>query len=536
MVMAKSRGDRLAKYRSKRDLRVSPEPKGKLAESRGKLRFCVQKHLARSVHYDFRLEHNGALLSWAVPKGPSLNPKDKRFAARTEDHPLMYADFEGVIPEGYGAGIMMLWDQGVWTPEVPDVDKAIEVGELKFRLDGVKLKGSWVLVRTRPSEANKEQWLLIKHRDEWSGDLDVVTFAPLSVKIHGDYADILRAHGVPASWSRQLPVKSGESAEMIREAVAEARTRPQPRAKKKRTNPTKINLPKISLTFANKRPKLSNLDKPLYPGGFTKGQVIDYYTRMAPHILPHLAGRAVTLKRYPDGVNSKFFFEKRCPSHAPPWVKTVRVASSDGSNPIDYTLINDISTLVWVANLAALELHVPLARAEKSPDTPTTMLFDLDPGPPAGLKECAEVAIRLKRMLDAQKLKSFVKLSGGKGMHIIVPLNDPDATFEQTKTYARAAALTLERDDRQLIVSSQTKSIREGKVLIDWSQNDRAKTTVCVYSLRAREQPSVSAPAVWQEVEKTPAKLTNRLVADVLEDAAAWFSESLSLHQTLPHF
>src|SRR5262245_55782536 len=176
--MPKTRGDRLAKYRSKRDLRVSPEPKGKLGKSAGKLRFCVQKHLARAVHYDFRLEHKGALLSWAVPRGPSLNPKDKRFAARTEDHPLMYADFEGVISEGYGAGIMMLWDQGTWTPEAPEVDKAIEEGELKFRLEGVKLKGSWVLVRTRPSESNKEQWLLIKHKDEWSGDLDVVTFAP----------------------------------------------------------------------------------------------------------------------------------------------------------------------------------------------------------------------------------------------------------------------------------------------------------------------------------------------------------------------
>jgi bifunctional non-homologous end joining protein LigD len=518
-------------------LRVSPEPKGRLAKSGSQLRFCVQKHLARAVHYDFRLEHNGALLSWAIPKGPSLNPKDKRFAARTEDHPLMYADFEGVIPEGYGAGIMMLWDQGTWTPESPDVDKSLAEGELKFRLDGVKLKGSWVLVRTRHSEAGKEQWLLLKHRDEWSGDLDVVTFAPQSVKTHGDFADILRAHGVPPAWKRHLPVKSGESSDLIRSAVAEASsaTNPKPRAKKSaRTAQAKA--PTIALTFGNKRPKLSNLDKPLYPGGFTKGQVIDYYTRIAPHILPHLAGRATTLKRYPDGVEGKFFFEKRCPSHAPPWVQTVRVASSDGSNPINYCVIDDISTLVWVANLAALELHVPLARAAISPDTPTAMLFDLDPGPPAGLKECAEVAVRLKRILDSQKLRSFVKFSGGKGMHVVVPLNHPEATFDQTKTFSRAAALTLERDDRKLIISSQTRSLREGKVLIDWSQNDRAKTTVCVYSLRAREQPTVSAPVDWEEIQKSSTKLANRTAAEVLKDPQDWFAEVLTLRQELPEY
>jgi bifunctional non-homologous end joining protein LigD len=334
-----------------------------------------------------------------------------------------------------------------------------------------------------------------------------------------------------------LPVKSGESSDLIRSAVAEASSaaNPRPRARKS-AKTAQAKAPKIALTFGSKRPKLSNLDKPLYPGGFTKGQVIDYYTRIAPHILPHLAGRATTLKRYPDGVEGKFFFEKRCPSHAPPWVKTVRVASSDGDNPIDYTLINDISTLVWVANLAALELHVPLARAEFSPDVPTAMMFDLDPGPPAGLKECAEVAMRLKRMLDSQKLKSFVKFSGGKGMHMVVPLNHPEATFEKTKTWARAAALTLERDDRKLIISSQTRSLREGKVLIDWSQNDRAKTTVCVYSLRARQEPTVSAPVGWDEIHKAPGKLANKTANEILKNAEEWFAEVLTLQQELPGF
>src|SRR5215213_9879762 len=181
----------LKQYQAKRNFKVSPEPKGDEAKARktrkGKpLYFCVQKHLASHLHYDFRLEHNGVLLSWAVPKGPSLDPKVKRFAAQVEDHPIEYGSFEGVIPEGYGAGIVMLWDSGTWTPESPDVDAALAKGDLKFRTDGYKLKGSWVLVRTRGysrggEKSAKPSWLLIKHKDEWSGDLDITEFAPLSV-------------------------------------------------------------------------------------------------------------------------------------------------------------------------------------------------------------------------------------------------------------------------------------------------------------------------------------------------------------------
>jgi len=220
----------LKEYKKKRDFNKSPEPSGegkpmaKKAAKPGHHFFCVQKHLASHLHYDFRLEHNGVLLSWAVPKGPSLNPKDKRLAMRVEDHPLDYGDFEGVIPEGYGAGIVMLWDRGTWEPESPDIDAALGKGELKFKLDGVKLKGSWVLVRTRGgrSDANGESrtWLLIKHRDRWAGDVDV-TKLDQSVKSFGDFEDILAADN-PDLWESHRPAEGGEAGAMLQQIIEKA--------------------------------------------------------------------------------------------------------------------------------------------------------------------------------------------------------------------------------------------------------------------------------------------------------------------------
>jgi bifunctional non-homologous end joining protein LigD len=221
----------LEKYRQKRNFNKSPEPAGDLrlaserataAEPRKGLFFCVQKHLASHLHYDFRLEHKGVLLSWAVPKGPSLDSKVKRLAMHVEDHPLEYGTFEGVIPEGYGAGIVMLWDQGTWTPETDDVDAALKKGDLKFTLDGYKLKGSWVLVRTGGWGAGGgRSWLLIKHRDEWSGELDIAEFAPLSVKSSGDFADILAADK-PDIWVSNRPAKGGEAGAMLAKIIKQA--------------------------------------------------------------------------------------------------------------------------------------------------------------------------------------------------------------------------------------------------------------------------------------------------------------------------
>jgi len=217
----------LEEYRKKRDFKKTPEPAGVVKTRSGReLFFCVQKHLASHLHYDFRLEHNGVLLSWAVPKGPSLDPKTKRLAMKVEDHPLDYGEFEGVIPEGYGAGIVMLWDRGTWTPEVEDVDAALKKGDLKLTLNGFKLKGSWVLVRTGgrypgARGGGDRSWLLIKHRNDWSGDLDITEFAPRSVKSDGDFEDIL-AQDTPAVWTSNRPAKGGDAGAMFAKIIERA--------------------------------------------------------------------------------------------------------------------------------------------------------------------------------------------------------------------------------------------------------------------------------------------------------------------------
>ena len=218
----------LEEYRRKRDFKKTPEPEGTVAPARQKRFFCVQKHLASHLHYDLRLEHNGVLLSWAVPKGPSLDPKTRRLAMHVEDHPVAYGDFEGVIPDGYGAGLVMLWDSGTWTPEAPDVDAALKKGDLKFQLNGYKLKGSWVLVRTSgryqgARDGGAQSWLLIKHRDNWAGELDITEFAPRSVKSDNDFVEIL-ADDNPDVWTSNRPAKTGETGAMLADIIERAAT------------------------------------------------------------------------------------------------------------------------------------------------------------------------------------------------------------------------------------------------------------------------------------------------------------------------
>jgi bifunctional non-homologous end joining protein LigD len=275
---------------------------------------------------------------------------------------------------------------------------------------------------------------------------------------------------------------------------------------------------------------LSNLRKVMYPAvGFTKGEVIDYYTRIAPALLPHLRDRPLTLKRYPDGVEGGYFYEKNCPSHAPGWVRKERV------DEIDYCVCDDLATMVWLANLADLELHPSLSLVDDI-DRPTVMAFDLDPGPPAGLAECCEVAVLLRDALSALGLESFAKTSGSKGIQVYVPLNIEGVDYRHgTKRLSQALARHLEGAHPSLIVSQQKKELRRGKVLIDWSQNDEHKTTVCVYSLRARERPTVSTPLQWRELEDPGALVFE--AADVLERVERHgdlFAPVVELEQELP--
>ncbi|HEX2064744.1 MAG TPA: non-homologous end-joining DNA ligase [Acidimicrobiales bacterium] len=248
---------------------------------------------------------------------------------------------------------------------------------------------------------------------------------------------------------------------------------------------------------------LSNLDKVLYPeAGFTKGQVIGYYQAVAPVLLPHLVGRPLTLKRYPNGVDEPFFYEKRCPSHRPQWVKVAPVWSRRNKGEVPYCLADDLATLVWVANLASLELHTSLSRADDIA-RPTMVVFDLDPGPPATVVECCRVGLRLRELFDRMGLEAFAKTSGSKGLQLYIPLNTAVGYDGGTKDFALSVAQLFEQRFPGEVVSSMNKELRRGKVFIDWSQNDEHKTTVCVYSLRARPRPTVSTPVTWDEVAGT---------------------------------
>ena len=296
---------------------------------------------------------------------------------------------------------------------------------------------------------------------------------------------------------------------------------------------------RLQVEVEGRRLSLSNLDKVLYPrAGFTKGQVIDYYTRIAPAVLPHLRGRPLTLKRYPNGVEGGHFYEKQCPSHRPDWVRSARVQMR-GEKAIQFCLCDDLPTLVWLANLADLELHPSLAFAADV-TSPAILAFDLDPGEPATIVECAEVAVRLRAALMTLGLEAFPKTSGSKGMQVYVPLNTP-TSYDATKPFARALAQVLERAEPNLVVSEMAKVRRKGKVFVDWSQNDEHKTTVGVYSLRARDQPTVSTPLTWDEVEAVRvSRDPDELVftsADVLGRVARHgdlFAPVATLEQELP--
>jgi len=257
---------------------------------------------------------------------------------------------------------------------------------------------------------------------------------------------------------------------------------------------------KAQLVVEGKKLAVSNLNKVLYPkAGFTKGQVIDYYIRIAPVLLPHLKDRPLTMKRYPDGVEGEFFYEKNCPSHRPKWVRTAKVWSGGNQQIMHYCLANDLPTLVWAANLADLELHTSLSR-KNNIERPTMMVFDLDPGAPADIVQCCQVGIWLRDLLTKIKLKSWAKTSGSKGLQVYVPLNTP-VTYDDTKGMSRSLAQYLEHEHPDLVTSNMSRAVRKGKVFVDWSQNDEHKTTICVYSLRAKEEPTVSTPVSWNEVE-----------------------------------
>jgi bifunctional non-homologous end joining protein LigD len=297
---------------------------------------------------------------------------------------------------------------------------------------------------------------------------------------------------------------------------------------------------RIEVEIGGRVLSLSNLDKPIYPeAGFTKGHVIDYYSRVAPVLLPHLRGRPLTLKRYPNGVNGGHFYEKQCPSHRPDWVPTATVHSRSNERDITFCVAEDLPTLVWLANLADLELHTSLALAS-DPTSPTILAFDLDPGPPATAIECSRVALMLRDAFENLGMKAFPKTSGSKGMQVYVPINTA-CSYQRTRAVSQGLAQLLEKRHPDLVVSDMKKSLRGGKVFVDWSQNAQHKTTVNVYSLRAMSRPTVSTPLRWEEVEAAVASgdpddlaFTSDQVLERVAEHGDLFAPVVELEQELP--
>jgi bifunctional non-homologous end joining protein LigD len=318
--------------------------------------------------------------------------------------------------------------------------------------------------------------------------------------------------------------------------MSAARSKKSPSAKTSAAS----SVSKQTLNVGGREIPVSHLDKIFYPKtGFTKANVIDYYIRISPVLLPHLKDRPLTLKRYPNGVDGGFFYEKRCPPYRPEWIKTAPVWSERNQSEIHYCLANNLPSIIWAANLGDLELHTFLSKADDV-KRPTMLVFDLDPGPPANILQCAEVGLMLKEKLDSLGLESFPKTSGSKGLQIYVPLNTP-VTYETTKPFARAIAEELQTARSDLVVAKMEKRLRAGKILVDWSQNDEHKTTVCAYSLRAKERPTISTPVEWDEVKSALKKKdAERLVflsdqvLDRVEKHGDLFAPVLTLKQKLP--
>ena len=691
-MVSEADGERLRAYRRKRDFAATsePAPGDAAAVPAGAPRFVIQQHDATRLHWDLRLEHDGALASWALPRGIPLDPRDDRLAVHTEDHPLEYLDFHGEIPAGeYGAGTMEIWDRGsydvhewserkvevtlhgervsgryglhpigrskgedAWTihrlepPSDPQrvplpehlLPMLARLGELpgaeederwsyEVKWDGVRAllwsDHGHVRIESRSGREISERYpemralgrALGAHELLLDGELvaldgagrpsfellqrrmhvtreaairrlareQPVTYMAFDL-LHLDGRSLLelsyaerraaldglalegpawrtpRAYG--GGGAKLLAATREQGLEGIVAKRLDSRYEPGARSgawRKLRNRGRqelaiggwmdgqgqragRVGAPAEAIVEEVGRPlRITNWDKVLFPAtGFTKGDLIAYYAQIAPVLLPHLRDRPLTLRRWPDGVEGQSFYEKHCPAHRPEWVETASIFSSSERRRIDYCLVQEPATLAWLANLAAIELHPSLSLARDT-EHPTAVVFDLDPGPPAGLAECAEVALVLAELFERLGLRSAVKTSGGKGLQVYVPLGDGVATYARTKSFARNVAELLARRLPELVVARQAKSLREGRVLIDWSQNDEHKTTVAVYSVRARERPIVSTPLTWEELRAAHAAGeedalvfdTAAVLARVAERGDS-FAALLGLRQELP--
>lgn len=638
---AKGSTGSLSEYRRKRDFGATPEPGPGAAAPADDNRFVVQEHSATRLHWDLRLERDGVAVSWAVPNAIPEVPGENRMAVHTEDHPLEYLTWEGVIPKGnYGAGTMKVWDSGTYeTHEWTDTKATVTFhGEqVKGRYHLFHIGGrdgnDWMIRRVDPPE-DPDRAPMPEHvvpviasrgqlpsgaghafavhlngrrviafcepgrlRLEDAAGGDVTAFYPelgrLTRAVGAHYAVLdgelvaygddgrpdparLERRAKPGTDSamrrrgRDIPVvfeiydllyvdgrslvglpwrerqdrlhqleldgehwrvaqhHEGDGAELLEAARANGLGGI---VGKRVGSPYERGA--WVLVGADERVEITHPDRVMYPKtGFTKADVADYYRAVAPALLPHVQGRPLSMRRYFQGVDGPKRWEKECPPRAPEWLTKVLVPSEAKGHPIDYCVIDSEDALMWSANHANLELHVTLALGEDI-QRPTHMVFDLDPGEPADISDCAEIALVLRGMFDQLGLDSFAKTTGSKGLQVYVPLNS-DVTYEQTKPFARQVAELLEQQMPERVTADMAKSKRRGKVLVDWGQNDWHKSTVAAYSLRARERPTVSTPVTWDEVEAGKLGYDDADVVKRLDEHGDLFAPVLTTVQALP--
>ncbi|MGH3843435.1 MAG: DNA polymerase ligase N-terminal domain-containing protein [Pseudonocardiaceae bacterium] len=541
-------GERLGEYRAKRDFSVTGEPAGsELAAGSG--RFVVQRHRARRLHYDLRLEIEGVLVSWAVPRGPTLDPKARQLAVHVEDHPVEYFDFEGVIPKGeYGGGDVIVWDWGTWQPSgTDDPARAIERGELHFDLHGEKLAGRFVLVRSGPARPSKEQWLLIHKNDDHARSGWNPEEHPRSVKSGRTNDEVAAAPEV--MWRSDLP--PSQAAISLATASAPARSAPTWDGPTWDgpvwDGPTEDELAALDTLGVKGRwavqghdVALTNLDKELFPAQgseppVTKRDLIRYHAVIAPLMLRYLADRPVNAHRFPNGVQRPGFWHKEVPDHAPQWLARWHNPEADSGKTQYYAVIDSVATLVWMANYAAVELHPWTSRLPEV-HQPTWALIDIDPGPASSFDDVLVLARLYRVALEHLGVAAMPKITGQRGVQIWVPVR-PGYSFEETRTWVEKLSRAVGRTVPELISWEWHKDRRKGLARLDYTQNALNKTLVAPFSARPAPGAPVSVPISWDELqdpELVPDRWTIRTVIDRVRDVGDPLAPLVGLEQQLP--